>query len=88
MVDRNTFRQERLIVKIILSIFDMVYIFRGSYQIYYALKVFDNDNHACPFMIFNVFTATIFDYVPLSLVLFIHMINFRTVVNQNFGDEK
>ena len=77
-----------MILIVVLSIFDLTYIFRASYQIYFALNVIEKDNHGGKFIIFEVLSATIFDYIPLSLVLFIHSINFRTVVNHNYGQDK
>ena len=67
----------------ILSTFDFTYLARACYSFYFVVAVIENQEKCEDTFkesIFDIFVGAIFDLIPISLILLIHTINFKTVI--------
>lgn len=75
MQDSKCFERERRTLLAILIIFDLSFILRATYNEIYVRSEFAYFT-AC---LTNILSGSIFDLLPISLILFIHNHNFKTI---------
>ena len=71
----SLFRRERAIIALILIIFDLSFILRAIFDSFLVTKAVDKFFLS----VINIFSALIFDILPICLILFFHTQNFQTI---------
>ena len=62
-------------MSMILIVFDLSFVFRGTYNELYARLEWDGFEGN----VSNILTTSVFDLIPVSLILYYHMTNFKTI---------
>ena len=78
MDSKETFRKERCLLLTILIVFNLSFVMRALYDDLIAIDLKDaGDDFANAVML--TFTGTVFDFVPISLILYLHGKNLETI---------
>ena len=78
MNSKETFRKERCLLLTILIVFDLSFVFRALYDDVLAENLRSTGKDYANTVLVT-FTGTVFDFIPISLILYLHGQNFETI---------
>jgi len=76
--DTSVFRQERRTFFLVLWLFDISYLLRAIYSQVFFFDQIENFTA----LVLDLFIGILFDLIPLSMILYIHRRNFKTIKNE------
>mmetsp|Transcript_35971 Transcript_35971/g.47332 ORF Transcript_35971/g.47332 Transcript_35971/m.47332 type:complete len:118 (-) Transcript_35971:523-876(-) len=76
--DTSVFRQERRTFFLVLWLFDISYLLRAIYSQVFFFDQIENFT----VVVLDLFVGILFDLIPLSMILYIHRRNFKTIQNE------
>lgn len=78
MDSKETFRKERCLLLTILIVFNLSFVMRALYDDLIAIDLKDAGDDFANAVILT-FTGTVFDFIPISLILYLHGKNLETI---------